>query len=71
MIQKKCKAEFIDLEGGFWGLISEDGENYLAMNLPEQLKTKGVLFDLTMQPLEMMGIAMWGTPVKIISFTTS
>ena len=71
MIFKKCTADYIDLEGGFWGLISSDGENFLPMNMPEQLKTKNIVFNLTLEPLNLMGIAMWGSPVRIISFTTS
>ncbi len=71
MIFKQCTAEYIELEGGFWGLISIDGEHFLPMNMPEQLKTRGVKFQLTLEPLDLMGIAMWGNPVKIITFTTS
>ena len=67
----KCKATFINLEGGFWGLIDEEGTQYLPVNMHEQLKSENLSFTVRLEPLDVMGMAMWGTPVKIISFTTS
>lgn len=71
MIVAECTSDYIDLEGGFWGLTSKEGNQYLPMNLPEQLKTKNLVFKVTLEPLDVMGMAMWGIPVNIISFTTS
>ena len=62
---------FIDLEGGFWGMVDEEGNQYLPMNTHEQLKIENHSFVMTIEVLDVMGMMMWGTPVNIISFTTS
>lgn len=63
--------KFVDLEGGFWGMIDKHGNQFMPVNLPEQLKYEGRSFMITIEPLDVMGMMMWGEPVKIISFTTS
>lgn len=66
----KGKVVHEDLSGGFWGIIGEDGTQYLPVNMPEQLKVKGAKVDLTVQDSDMDSIFMWGQPVKIITFHT-
>ena len=57
---------YIDLEGGFYGIIAEDGMNYLPGNLPEEYRIDGlrVQFSADLDE-ETVGFHMWGTPVKI------
>ena len=57
---------YIDLEGGFYGIIAEDGMNYLPSNLPEEYRIDGlsVQFCADMEE-ETVGFHMWGTPVKV------
>ena len=33
---------YIDLEGGFYGIVSEDGKEYLPLNLPPQYQENGI-----------------------------
>jgi len=71
MISCQCTSTYIDLEGGFWGLIDESGNKYLPVNMVNQIKTEGASHTVTLRPLDVMGIEMWGAPVEIVSFRTS
>lgn len=65
------KVVYQNLEGGFWGIIDEKGNQYLPVNMPEQLKYKDIKVSVVIRPLEDgVGTAMWGSPVRIISFST-
>ena len=59
---------YIDLEGGFYGLVTDDGRNYLPGNLPAEYRQDGlrVQFSADVQE-DVAGIQMWGTPVEIRS----
>lgn len=70
-MRSKFKMQFVDLEGGFWGMIDQEGNQYMPVNVYEQLKYHDKSFTMTIEPLDVMGMMMWGSPVKIVSFTTS
>ncbi len=59
---------YISLEGGFYGIISDDGKKYLPVHLDQEFKTDGlrVAFRLRIRT-DVMTIYMWGTPVEVIS----
>lgn len=59
-----------NLEGGFWGIEGNDGRQWLPLNMPEQLKEKGKEVSLTVKEADVVGVQMWGTPVKVVSFHT-
>lgn len=62
--------KYIDLEDGFWGILSEE-DNFQPFNLPEQLKQNGVKISCTIKVMEdVMTMQNWGTPCMIISFST-
>jgi len=62
-------VKYIDLEGGFWGIESDD--NYLALNFPEQLKKNGASISCVVETdIDVMTMYNWGTVCKIISFST-
>jgi hypothetical protein len=61
---------FQELEGGFWGLIDQAGNQWLPINMPEQLKYAGKSTKVVIREVDMMTTSMWGRPVKIISFST-
>lgn len=63
-------STFVDLEMGFWGLVSDDGTQYLPIQFPEQLKKEGMKSSISYKETEVMGFSMWGTAIEIISFTT-
>ena len=63
----KGTVVFMDLEGGFYGIESEDGERYFPINLPVIFREDGlrVAFDMRIRT-DVMTTVMWGTTVEII-----
>lgn len=65
------KVVYQNLGTGFWGVIDDKGNEWLPINMPEQIKQEGAKVELKIEPQEGgMSMMMWGTPVKIISFHT-
>ena len=56
--------KFISIEGGFYGIVGDDGKNYLA-NLPPEFKEDGlrVRFEGKIRD-EMASIQMWGPIIE-------
>ena len=63
-------AAYQNLGTGFWGIIGDDGNEYLPINMPQQLKMEKAKITVTAHEVEVMTLFMWGTPIKITSFTT-
>ncbi len=59
---------YVDLEGGFYGIVAEDGTRYLPLNLSEEYRVDGmnVTFVASVQE-DTVTIQQWGTPVEILS----
>jgi len=56
---------------GFWGIVDQNGNNYRPINMPAQLKLPGKSITITAEKVEDgPSIFMWGTPIKILSFST-
>lgn len=67
----KATVRYLDLEGGFWGLIDQDNNKFRVINMPEQLKKDGAIVNVTIKPVnEDASIQMWGQAVKITGFHT-
>ena len=66
-IQGTGKIQYNDFEGGFYGIIGDNGENYDPINLPIEFKIDGIQVRYTLNILEnQTSIHMWGTMVEII-----
>jgi hypothetical protein len=65
------KVKYIALEGGFYGIIAEDGQQYYPVNMPQQYKADGTSVRCIVTILkDAATLAMWGVPVRITSFHT-
>ncbi|MDD1715758.1 MAG: META domain-containing protein [Methanolinea sp.] len=61
-------VRYIDLEGGFYGIVADDGSHYLPMNLPEEFRVDNLRVTITARQMEDVNtIYMWGTVVRILS----
>lgn len=60
-------VRYVDLEGGFYGIVSRDDQRYLPQNLPDSLRHDGrhVRFRGTLQR-DVVTIQQWGTPIELI-----
>ncbi len=65
-IQESGTVTFVELEGGFHGIITEDGQRYLPLNLPDQYKKNGLKVTFRARHAEVMTIQQWGTPIEIV-----
>jgi hypothetical protein len=69
-VEMICLVHHVGIEGGFWGLTGENGQNYDPLNLPDDLKRAGlrVKFWLRMRK-DIATTHMWGTPVQIVAYS--
>ncbi|QSZ66324.1 hypothetical protein RJ40_01815 [Methanofollis aquaemaris] len=59
---------YIDLEGGFYGIVADDGARYLPLDLDEAFQQDGLKVRFTLEPAEdVMTIQQWGRPVHVVS----
>ncbi len=58
-------VEYLDLEGGFYGITTGDGTGYLPMNLPEKYQIDGLFVTGTGWPDDAITIQMWGQPLRL------
>jgi hypothetical protein len=57
-----------DLEGGFWGIVGNDGSRYeLDENPPKKLAVPGTMVEAELKPAGEVSIKQWGKPVKVVS----
>ena len=57
---------YVELEGGFYGLIASDGTRYLPLNLDDPFKVDGM--NVTFEGIireDVATIQQWGTPLEI------
>ena len=57
----------INLEGGFWGIIGDDGTKYNPVNLPPEYQKEGLRVEITAEKIEKgVSIQMWGQMIRIL-----
>lgn len=65
------KATYVDLAGGFYGIVADDGTQYHAINMPQQYCSEGAPVRCTLEIIQnAASISMWGQPARIRSFET-
>ena len=61
-------VRYIDLEGGFYGIITPTGQKYLPMNLAPEFRVDGLPVEFSARERQDISTtAMWGIPVELIS----
>lgn len=57
-----------DLEGGFWGIVGDDGEDYRPLDeLPESVRTDGCRVEAEVEPADVLSFTMWGRNVHVLA----
>lgn len=64
-------VKYINLEGGFYGIITDNGKKIYPINLPNEYKTDGLRVKFKARILRNVTTQMWGTPVEIIEIRTT
>ncbi|PLX86506.1 MAG: hypothetical protein C0617_00920 [Desulfuromonas sp.] len=58
---------FLQMEGGFFGILGDDGMRYDPVDLPAELRRDGKKVRLRVRPMEKtIGFHMWGRKVEIL-----
>lgn len=59
-------VQYQDLEGGFWGIVADDGRKFDALNLEPEFQKEGlrVRFEATAET-DRMSTRMWGTMITL------
>ncbi len=58
-------VKHIELEGGFWGLVDDAGNQYEPEILPANLQQEGRRARVKVRSLDTASFRMWGQPVRI------
>ncbi len=62
----QVKVIYLDFEGGFYGLVTENGRKLLPMNLAKEYKVADTLLKIKGQKVEGMATTkQWGTLYKL------
>lgn len=60
---------YINAEGGFLGILGDDGKRYDPIYLPLELRRPGLRVKFSLMILEgHIGLRMWGTMVSILDY---
>jgi hypothetical protein len=60
--------KYINLEGGFYGILADNGQKYLPGNLAKEYQVDGRRVTFRAKILTgVVTIQMWGTPVEVLS----
>jgi inhibitor of cysteine peptidase len=62
---------FVKLEGGFFGIITDNGNRYVPINLRKEFQKDGlkIKFEAQLRP-ELSGIHMWGKYIEITNIVS-
>ncbi|MCK8518559.1 putative hemolysin [Methanoculleus sp. 7T] len=59
---------YVDLEGGFYGIVADDGERYLPLGLEERYRVDGMQITFAGKVArDTVTIQQWGTPVEVVA----
>jgi hypothetical protein len=65
-------VKYIDLEGGFYGIVDETGKEYLPLNLKDEFKVDGLKVEGIGEIEEnATTVYMWGTPINVLKIEKS
>ena len=67
MLRFEGKVVHLDFEGGFWGLVSRDGQNYDPGGVPPEFQVENLPVRVTAKRRSgMVSFRMWGTLIEIV-----
>lgn len=68
VIEESGTVQFVELEGGFYGIVADDGQRYDPTNLDETFEEDGLRVRFRAREREdLMSVRMWGTIIEIMS----
>ena len=68
LIESAGTVKFIALEGGFYGIIGDDGKKYDPVNLATEYRQDGLRIRFTAKPAkDQVSFHMWGELIEILT----
>ena len=68
MLELDAQVVYEPIEGGIWGLASEEGGLFRPINgLPHAMRKEGLPVHVQMKPIMAPSFAMWGRSVELLS----
>jgi len=67
LIHGKGTVVYLSFEGGFYGIVGDDGKNYDPINLPQEFKVDGLRVKFTANITNHVSFHMWGYVVQLLS----
>jgi hypothetical protein len=65
-ISGKGTVRFVTLEGGFYGIVADNGHHYDPINLDEELQEDGLRVRFKAERRDVASIHMWGQLIEIV-----
>lgn len=59
------RVQFLNLEGGFYGIITDSGKKILPLNMAKEFAQNGAIVRIKGKVKDVMTIQQWGTPFTI------
>jgi len=67
LVPFRGKVKYIDLEGGFYGIVDDTGSGYLPINLSDEFKVDGLSVEGIGKLEEgVYTVYMWGIPIEVL-----
>lgn len=66
VIESIGTIRYVDLEGGFYGLVDTSGTKYDPTPLPEAFQEEGLRVRFRVREKDVLTTRMWGTPVEVL-----
>jgi hypothetical protein len=71
LIHGKGTVKYLGFEGGFYGIVGDNGKNYDPINMPQEFKVEGLRVHFTANLTEHNTFHMWGYGVELLSIERS
>jgi len=72
MLEGRGTVRYIPIEGGFYGIVCDDGKNYDPTNLPPEFQQDNLKVGFTGKILkDRVGFHMWGEIIEIKDISRS
>lgn len=65
-LEFRAEVVRVELEGGFWGLVAEDGRKYDPGRLAPEYRQAGLKVTVRAERAQRVSFRQWGAPVEIV-----
>lgn len=66
LVEFEARVVHVNLEGGFYGLVADNGVRYEPLELAPRFRRVGMRLRVHARPADVASIRMWGKPVHIV-----